>query len=488
MKKLLWITIAGALLASPHVAAQDAKAVLAAASKAMGADTLRSVEYSATRGKTYAVGQSPGPGKPWPRFTIIKYNAAINFEAPAMREEIVRVDDENPPRGGGAGPYVAATQQGGIRPIPWGPQTAVAVRDMRNEVAMLQIYLTPHGFLKAAAANNPTVRPGTERGTQAVSFTAFGKYTVTGVINAQNLVTRVETRVPNGLLGDFPVEGIYSDYRAVDGVQFPMTTQIRQGGFPTLDLTVAEVRPNSAAASQLTGQARPAAPAAPAEPARVEAREIAPGFWGLTAGVPISFLIEFSDHVVIIEAPGNDERSEAVLAEVKRVVPTKPIRYVVNTHHHSDHTGGLRGMVAAGIPVITHEVNKPYYERILKNPFTLSPDRLARAPKAAVIEGMGDKRVLTDGTRTVELHHVRGNLHSDGLLMVYLPKEKLLIQADAFAPRPPGARPLPSSPFTVNLLENVQRLKLDVEQMVHVHGGTDPFSALVETANRRGTN
>jgi glyoxylase-like metal-dependent hydrolase (beta-lactamase superfamily II) len=462
--------------------------VVAAASKAMGTDGLRSIEYSATSGNTYAVGQAPGPGKPWPRFTIIKYHAAINFEAPAMREEIVRIDDENPPRGGGAGPYVAATQQGGIRPIPWGPQTAVAVRDMRNEVAMLQIYLTPHGFLKAATANNPTVRPGAARGSQAVTFTAFGKYTVTGVINAQNLVERVETRVPNGLLGDFPVEAIYSDYRAVDGVQFPMKSQIRQGGFPTLDLPVAEVKPNSAAASQVVGQPRAAAPPAPAEPARVAAKELAPGFWALEAGVPISFLLEFNDHVVVIEAPGNDERTEAVLAEVRRVVPGKPIRYVVNTHHHSDHTGGLRGMVAAGIPVITHEVNKPYYERILKNPFTLSPDRLARAPKAPMIEGMQDKRVLTDGTRTVELHHVRGNLHCEGLLMVYLPKEKLLIQADAFAPRPPGAKPLPSSPFTVNLLENVRRLKLDVEQMVHVHGGLDPFSALVDTANRRGTN
>ena len=430
----------------------------------MGADALRSVEYSATSGSMNAVGQAPGPGKPWPRFTIIKYNAAINYEAPAMREELVRIDDENPPRGGGAGGYVPATGQGGIRPIPFGPQTQTAMRDARNEVGLLQIWLTPHGFLKAAAAGNPTLRTTTVRGrpSHAVSFTALGKYPITGTINDQNLVERVETRVPNALLGDMVLEATYSDYRDVAGVKFPMRSAQRQGGFPTLDLTIADVRPNSAAASQLTGQPRPAA--APAAPLRVEAKEIAPGVSFLGAG-QASILVEFNDHVVVVEAPGSDERTEASLAEIKRVVPKKPIRYLVNTHHHSDHSGGLRGFVAEGVTVITHELNKPYFEKILKNPFTLSPDRLARAPRTAVIEGVKDKRVLTDGTRTLEIHHVRGNLHDEALLMVYLPKEKFLIQADAFAPRPPEAKPLPSSPYTVNLLENIQRLKLDVVQL-----------------------
>jgi glyoxylase-like metal-dependent hydrolase (beta-lactamase superfamily II) len=486
MTKVLLLGVVVAIAVMPDVAAQDARQVIAAAARAMGAEALRSVEYSATSGSMYAVGQAPGPGKPWPRFTIIKYNAAINYDAPAMREELTRIDDEKPPRGGGAGGYVPATQQGGIRPIPFGPQTQITLRDARTDVGLLQIWLTPHGFLKAAAANTSAVRASTVRGrpAQTVSFTALGKYTVTGTINDQNLVERVETRVPNTLFGDFLVEAIYSDYRDVAGIQFPMRSVLRQGGFPTLDIVLSDVRPNSGAASQLTGQ--PRGTAAPAAEPRIETTQLAPGVWFLGSGQG-NTLIEFSDHLVVIEAPGSDARNERALAEIKRIVPNKPIRYLVNTHHHADHSGGLRVFVADGVTVLTHELNKPYFERILKNPFTIAPDRLARMPRRAMIEGVKDKRVLSDATRTVEIYHVRGNLHDEALLMVYLPKEKFLIQADAFAPRPPEAKPLPSSPYTINLLENIQRLKLDVAQLVHVHGGSDPFSALVANANRKGT-
>jgi glyoxylase-like metal-dependent hydrolase (beta-lactamase superfamily II) len=216
----------------------------------------------------------------------------------------------------------------------------------------------------------------------------------------------------------------------------------------------------------------------------MEAQEIADGVWFLTGGAPLSILVEFNDHFVVIEAPQDDEHTNSIIAEVKRRVPAKPIRYLVNTHLHFDHSGGLRGFVAEGVTIITHRLNKPYLERILKNPFQLNPDRLARAPRTPVIEEVGDKRVLTDGRRTLELHHLRGNLHNDALLIAYLPKEKLLIQADAFHPRT-GAAPLPSpSPFTVNLLENIQRLNLDVAQLVHVHGGVDPLAALVKAAGR----
>jgi glyoxylase-like metal-dependent hydrolase (beta-lactamase superfamily II) len=138
--------------------------------------------------------------------------------------------------------------------------------------------------------------------------------------------------------------------------------------------------------------------------------------------------------------------------------------------------------VAAGIPILTHEVNLPFYQKMLRNAATIEPDALAKNPRPPVLEGVGDRKVLTDGARTVEVLHVRGNLHSEGLLIVYLPKERMVIHADLFSPRPPEAKQLPWSPLTASFFENIQRLKLDVAQMVHVHGGMDPIEKLVEAA------
>ena len=487
MKKTLLVgTIAGMLL-TLDLGAQDARAVVDAAARTMGVSSLQNASYAAT-GTSYSVGQNYSAGEAWPRFAVTNYDAVINYGTSMMREEYVRVDDQNPPKGGGAGPYVAETQQGGIRPIPFGPQTMRVVRDGRTENGALQIWLTPHGFLKGAAANNPTVRAG-RGGAQLVSFAAFGgKYTITGTINAQHLVERVETTVSNPMFGDMALEAIYADYRDLKSVKFPMHIVQRQGGFPTLDLRVNTVRPNDEPAASLSAPPRPTGLPVGDAPARATAKELAPGFWALEGAIPMSFLVEFRDHVIVIEAPGNEERTEAMLTEVKRVTPNKPIRYVVNTHHHSDHSGGLRAVVAEGITILTHQANKAYYEKMFRNPSQVVPDKLSRAPRAPVIEAVGDTRVLTDGTRTLELYHLEGNLHADSLLIAYLPKEKMLLQADAFAPRPPGAKPLPSSPFTRNLLEQVRKRKLDVTQLVHVHGGTDPFSALVDAANRRVTN
>jgi len=485
---LIGSTVPAAQAPREQRAPADALAVIDAAARAIGATPLNSIEYSGA-GSVFSIGQAAAPGKPWPRFRLTEYKTAIRYDAPlgiaaqgpVMREELTRVDDERPPRGGGAGPYIAATGQGGIRPIPFGPQTQVRQLTGRTDAGAVQIALmTPHGFLKAATATRPTATSVTRGGRKihTVSF-ARGPHTVTGDIDERNLVQRVESRIDNPVLGDMVVETVFSDYRAFDGLMFPARIVQRQGGHPTLDLAVASARASGGDALEV----REAGP--PAGPVKVEAQKIAGGVWFLNGGAPVSVLVEFADHLVIVEAPGNDARTEAAIAEAKRTVPGKPVRYLVNTHGHFDHSGGLRGFVAEGITIITHRLNKPYFEEILAFPHTINPDRLARAPRAPVIEGMEDTRVLSDSTKTLALYHVRGNLHNETLLMAYLPKEKLLIQADAFAARPPDARPLPpGSPFTVNLWENIQRLKLDVEQIVHLHGGLEPLAALAKAAGK----
>jgi len=475
MKKVLSMVLLGAMVSAVETGAQDAAAVIEAAAKAMGTTSLQSVQYSGT-GSVFMMGQNVRPEAPWPQFTVTKYNAGVRYDAPAFREELVRIDTAKPARGGGAGGYSAATGQGGMRPII-GEQTLIRQLTPRTDTGYLQIWMTPHGFLKAAAANKATV--GNAGGRRTLSFQAQGKYTVTGTLTDQNLVERVETRVDNELLGDMLVEAVYSGYRDYNGVKFPTRVVERRGGHPTLDITVSAVQPNGAAALEI----RETPPAAPPGVTATSER-LGDGLWAITAGLQ-SVLVEFADHLVVIEALGNDARSHAVMAEARRLVPNKPIRYLVTTHAHFDHSGGVRAFAAEGITIVTHEVNKPFFEKVLTLPHRINPDSMAKSNRKAVVEGFGAKRVMTDARNTLELHHIRGNYHNDGLLMAYLPKEKLLVQADAFHPRPGATWSYPSPPqFTVNLYENIQAQELDVARVLHIHGGIDPIAVVAKAAGR----
>ena len=490
MKKLFVVAIAATMLLSLQVAAQnagaDAKTVIDAAVTAMGTAKLQSIQYNGT-GSFYATGQAYEPGGPWPRYTLKKYTMLVNYTAPNMRQELVRIDDDKPPRGGGVGGYNPTTFQGGIRPAP-GDMVENQNTDGNTDVGAVRIWLTPHGFLKGAAANAASAKTTSEHGKKVVSFSAFGKYNIKGTVNAQNLVEHVEALVDVPYTGDTLIEGVYSDYRDFGGVKIPMHIVMKEGGYPTLDLTVADVQPNSQAALEVRGATPAQGGGAGGGAARTErqAEKIADGVWALTPGGEGSILVEFKDYVVIIEGPGNDAYTMATLGQVKKMDPEKSIKYVVNTHHHADHAGGLRAYVAEGIPIITHESHKRYFEEVIfKNPHTINPDRLAKAPRAPILETMKDKRVLTDGDTAVELYLLPNHLHAVGLLVAYLPKQKLLIQADSYIPRP-GAPPLPApSPYTINLVDNVARLKLDVARVVHIHGGVSPYSELVAAAGKQ---
>ena len=487
MKKVLAATAAVTFL-SLHAVAQtsapDAGALISAATAAMGSAKLRSLQYTAT-GSFFATGNAYTSGGPWPRFTVTKYTMSIDYSLPAMRQELVRIDDVKPPRGGGAGGYNPTTFQGGIRPVP-GDMIQNQTFDARTQAGAIAFWLTPHGFLKGAAANLASAKAAVVRGKRTVTFTAFGKFPITGTLDDSNLVEHVETLVDNVFTGDTPIDGTYSEYRDLDGIRVPMHIVMREAGFPVLDLTAGQVRPNSTDAIDVLARATsappPAQPAAgpPAAPLR-----IADGIWQLIPNGEGSILVEFKDYVVMVEAPISDAISAAAMEAAKRLAPGKPIKYVINTHHHADHSGGLRAYVAEGVPIITHESHRKYYEdQIFKNPHSLNPDRLARMPRAPMIETMKDKRVLTDGNMVLEIHLMREQLHTEGLLMVYVPKEKMLIQADAYIPRP-GAPPLPApSPHTINLVDNVSRLKLNVDRVFHIHGGSSPYSEVLAAAGR----
>jgi glyoxylase-like metal-dependent hydrolase (beta-lactamase superfamily II) len=466
MLKIFVAAFAAAALSVP-AAAQDAKSVIAGASKAMGADNLKTVEYSGS-GFDFAIGQAPNPNLPWPKFIDKTYTRQINFDTPASKMDRIRMQGENPPHGGGQQPIIGEQPQ----------NQTIIVGANTPWVQQLEIWMMPQGFLRAAAAHNATAASQTVGGKKmtVVTFMGENKAKVNGYINDQNLVEKVETWIDNAVLGDLLFEAVYSDYKDFGGVKFPTKIVQRQGGHPILDLTISDVKPNAAVNIQ-PPQGRGGAPGgapAPAAAAGTPTEKLAEGVYLILGGYA-SVAVDFKDGIVIIEGPQSDQRAEQIIAEAKKLIPNKPIKYVVNTHHHFDHSGGLRAFVAEGATVVTHEINKPYYEKTFVMPHTLAPDRLATSPKKATFETMTEKKVLTDGNHVIELHHLQGSGHNDGLLVAYLPKEKILIEADAFNPpaQMATAPPATVSPYTANLISAIDRLKLDFERVIPIHYPAD---------------
>jgi glyoxylase-like metal-dependent hydrolase (beta-lactamase superfamily II) len=337
---------------------------------------------------------------------------------------------------------------------------------------MLQIYLTPHGFLRGALTATSASR--TVRGATEVTYSVGGRHPVVGTINARNEVERVHTWVDNPVLGDILYEAVYSGYRDFGGILFPTNIVFRQGGHPVFSIVVATVQANAPVDITTSDAVR-----TPDSPPRVDVNMVSDGVLYLTGGTHHSVAVEMRDHVVVIEGPLNDERATAVIARVKEAIPGKPIRVVVNTHHHFDHAGGLRAFVDEGATVVTHRLNRPFYERAWGQPRTISPDRLSRSDRPAGFRTVSDRLVLTDGSRVVEVHHLAGNTHDEGLLVAYLPRERILIEADAFTVNVPNA-PVPATPnpFSVNLYENIQRLKLQPARILGLHGQATDMAEL----------
>jgi glyoxylase-like metal-dependent hydrolase (beta-lactamase superfamily II) len=336
----------------------------------------------------------------------------------------------------------------------------------------LQLWLTPHGFLKGAAgASDAAITPG--KGSNEISFTALGKYKITGAVDSQNLVTRVATTVSDPVLGDTPLTANYSDYKDYNGVKFPARINVEQGGAMIWDLTIDSVQPGAAVNLPVPE----AAQTATVPPVMTQSTRLAPGVWHVTGGSHHSLVVEFADYLAVIEGPQSDERAAAVIAEAKKLVPNKPINYVISTHHHFDHSGGLRTFVAEGATVVTHESNRGYFEKAFTNPATVAPDTLAKNPKPPKFETVSDKHVITDGKQTIEVYQIPGDNHTTELLVAYLPGPRILVEADAYSPNDPNARPQPAPPNAVNVYDKVTGLKLNVATIAPIHGrGAVPFA------------
>jgi glyoxylase-like metal-dependent hydrolase (beta-lactamase superfamily II) len=464
-KQLLALSAILALILCASLNPQASAAAAAAAtvgdtSKSLGCEGLKTIEFSGS-GNDFVIGQAGNPSLPWPKFIDKTYNRAIDFDAPASRIERTRNQGENPPRGGGQQPVIGDQQQTQVV-AAGSPQAAALYDDLMMSL--------PCGFMKAAAAAKDT-KTGSEtvagKKYSTITFMAMNHAATTGFVGADGMLAMVRTKIDNTVLGDIPFETDFMDYKDFSGMKFPAHIVQKQGGYPVLDLTITSVKPNG---SVTIGSAPPAPP----PPAAVSSEKLGEGVYFISGGYS-ALAVDFKDYIVVVEGPQNDQRAMAIIDESKKLIPNKPIKYVINTHHHFDHSGGLRAFVAEGATVVTQKINEPYYKKVWATPHTLVPDRLAKSPKKPTFKTVDEKLVMTGGDNVIEIYHQQNFGHNDGMLVVYLPKQKVLVEADAFnpPPRPLTRPPATISPYTMSLWDNLDRLHLDVDRIIPIHYPAD---------------
>ena len=458
--------------------AQEARTTIANAQAALG--DVRSITYSGSA--RYVAFQQCGAnaadllchGTHDPMRPITGYTRVIDLAAPASRHT-------------GATMNIGPGGSTAVNPGTFFEQVTPQQANVSQPWAgSLELYITPWGFLKGAADNNATASRAVMNGenytvlswSPAVRAPSGASYRVNGYVNDENLVERVETWLGENIMGDMHIVATYSGWRDFGGYRAPTEIVQTRGGWPFFEaeVTAATANPRNVAALVPAPAAGPGGPGGgggqPA-PLNVTAERLGDGFYRLTTGPGSydSLLIEFQDHLMMLEAGQSQARALAYVAEAKRLIPGKPIRYVMNTHAHSDHTGGLPVLVAEGATIITHANNREFFDRALNTPRTLLDDTLSRNPRRASVEGVGDMKVYTDGTRTVEMYHIWPTPHSNGLMVAYIPRERVLFQGDFSLPQPGQ----PGNDHVLALVPALEKLNLvNFDRYINVHAPAAP--------------
>jgi glyoxylase-like metal-dependent hydrolase (beta-lactamase superfamily II) len=501
----------------------DPLPLLEAASREIGEAHLRCVTFSGT-GYAGAVGQTfeNAVNVDWPRIdSLANYTRMINWETRTSKETFDRKPGLAPAswkyglgwRGGM--PVQKQTRQTHvvIGEHAWhvdgeaSPPVAASPEDAERH--QLDLWLNPPGFLKAARlpGANPraiwrweqiemgrdgnVVRP---EKMHVVSITLLGKYRVEATINPRNQIQRIKTTVNEPALGDFNIEHESTEQTAFGQVKWPVNWHSHHGWDDNWQFDNAStghnayggrfpvVRPN---VCEDPGPVPESVRSARRSPPAVTIDELARGVYRLGGGTHNSYMVEFRDFLAVFEAPLNEARSLAVIEEVVKLAPGKPIRFLISSHPHFDHIGGLRTYLHIGATIVAHRKAIDFLNRDVLNyrPRTVLPDIVALWPPTELSEGynfetVNENYVITDDSRILRVYYVQPLQHVAGMLMAYLPAEKIAFQADLFdTHEPPPASPTPSMR---SLLDQVGRMKLDVATLAPVHGAPVPWSAFVK--------
>ena len=362
-----------------------------------------------------------------------------------------------------------------------GQIAARRVEYLRHPLTLLRALLGPDATLT-------NVRNGQNE--RLVDVTV-GTVTLTAAFdNATKLPSRVIQMTDSPTMGDRAVETRFSDYQSVGGLQLPTRFTTKTDRFVSADVRilrqVVDGDVGNLAAPATVASAAPSGTGGQPQSSPTQAEEIAKGIWFVTGTTHHSLLVEFSDHLMLIEAP-NVERATSVMAKARELRPNKPVTTLLVTHHHSDHTSGVRSAVASGITeIITHKSNVQFLTEMFRRPHTINPDLFAKTPgaKAPKITAIDDAGFVKDGTMTVNLFHLLDNTHADSQLVIYFPGAQIFTEADDYYPNDernivPG-EPLGHAPWNRNVLANINHRKLQVEHIAPIHGDYVPYSQFLE--------
>jgi glyoxylase-like metal-dependent hydrolase (beta-lactamase superfamily II) len=423
-------------------------------------------------GLNYNLGQDMRPGAATQTFKITDYHRLVDLTAVRTRIGQTRT----PQFAYFQGPQPQTQILGldgdlGYNANPTGASVRISAQASKDRRADMY----HHPLVMARAALDPATKVTNARATgneKTADVSLAGGLTFTVTTDATGLPVRIESKTDQPNLGDVTISTTFGGYQDVSGLKLPTRFTTKADDFTTADISVSK-QSTATQAPDLAGPAN--SPPAPVHaPPTVTADLIAKGVWFMGGQSHHSVLVEFSDHLVLIEAPLNEARTLAVIAKARETVPGKPLTTLVTTHHHFDHTAGMRAAISEGLTVVTHAGNKDFVETMAKRPHTIQPDALAKNAKPVAVATVDEELALKDAARTVMLYHVAGNPHSDTMLMAYLPTERVLVEVDAFTP---GSA---VQPYAANLLENITTRKLKVDRIIPLHGAMAKFEELTK--------
>ncbi|MBI2186418.1 MAG: MBL fold metallo-hydrolase [Acidobacteria bacterium] len=508
---LLFVSMSLLACAGPQTGESGARRALDDAAEAMGGwEALRAIQTQrfTAKGSSFEPMQGMLPTETRQVNTFTE-TVTLDFSRPAMR---IAFDGQRtyPASGPLSFTEIVDAQSGSLQQADGAAGPApVRLHASRHAARLRDLNRMPARVLTAAsqAAELNRVPDRTIDGVayQVVTYQDAGQTVELLIDGSTHLPARVSYVEDDPLLGDTRNEWGWSDWREVGDVRLPHNETRRVNELVIRTATV-EVQNNPATAS--TDFAIPNAARQQPEqgerivsewtlrraamgvgfedygrPQTVELDMVAPGVFHARGGTHHSLIVEMRDHLMVIEAPLFEERSRAVIDTIKERLPGKPIRFVMVTHHHNDHSGGIRAYAAEGATVIAHASIVPFLQGVLTHAKTVRPDALALAQAKAgsavkvAIDAVETMKEYTDGSRVVQVHTIPNGAHAQGMLAAYLPTERIIFVSDLYSPAP-GGKVDPSNANARAFYAAVRALGLNVDRVVGGHGVVGLFRDL----------